>query len=77
MLEALMHDPRITSSLESVKIPTRVIWGHQDKIVPLECGELYSKAIKGSELVIINNCGHSPKTEQPVEFTKIALEFLS
>ena len=72
-----MHDPRLPALLERVKIPTRVVWGRQDKIVPLECGELYSKAIKGSELVIIDNCGHSPQIEKPAEFTKIALEFLS
>ena len=72
-----MHDPRLTSLLERVKIPTKVVWGREDKIVPLECGDLYSKAIKDAELVIIDNCGHSPQIEKPVEFTKIALEFLS
>jgi len=71
-----MHDPRLPALLERVIIPTRVDWGRQDKIAPLECGELYSKAIKGSELVIMDNRGHSPQIEKPVEFTKIALEFL-
>ena len=71
-----MHDPRLPSLLERVKTPTKIVWGRQDQIVPLECGELYQKAIRGSELEIIDNCGHSPQIEKPEEFTKIAIEFL-
>lgn len=71
-----MHDPRLPSLLERVKTSTKIVWGRQDRIVPLECGELYQKAIKGSQLEIIDNCGHSPQIEKPEEFTKIALEFL-
>ena len=72
-----MHDPRLTSLLERVTIPTKIVWGREDKLVPLECGELYSKAIKGSELAIIDNCGHSPQIEKPEEFAKLAIEFLT
>jgi pimeloyl-ACP methyl ester carboxylesterase len=72
-----MHDPRLPALLERVKIPTRIVWGRQDQLVPLECGELYQKAIKNSELVVIDNCGHAPQIERPTEFVKTALEFLS
>lgn len=72
-----LHDPRLPSLLERVKIPTRIVWGRQDRIVPLECGELYRQAIDGSELVVIDNCGHAPQIEKPDDFTRIALEFLS
>ena len=72
-----MHDPRLPALLERVKIPTRIVWGRQDQLVPLECGELYQKAIKSSELVVIDNCGHAPQIERPTDFVKTALEFLS
>jgi pimeloyl-ACP methyl ester carboxylesterase len=71
-----MHDPRLPSLLARVKIPTRIVWGRQDALVPLNCGELYHRAIPGSELVIIDNCGHVPQIEQPETFTKLALDFL-
>jgi pimeloyl-ACP methyl ester carboxylesterase len=45
--------------------------------VPLECGQLYHQAIPGSELVVIDNCGHVPQVEKPQEFVKAALDFLS
>jgi pimeloyl-ACP methyl ester carboxylesterase len=44
--------------------------------VPLECGRLYNKAIPGSELVVIDRCGHVPQMEKPEEFLRIALDFL-
>ena len=72
-----MYDPRLTSLLQRVKIPTRMVWGKNDQIVPLECGELYKEAISGSDLVVIDNCGHSPQVEKPDEFIKTALEFLA
>lgn len=71
-----MYDPRLPALLGRVKTPTRIVWGRQDQLVPLECGELYQKAIKGSELVIIDNCGHAPQIERPTDFIKTALEFL-
>ena len=72
-----MHDPRLSSLLQRVKMPTRMVWGRNDAIVPLECGELYKKAINGSDLVVIDNCGHSPEVEKPDEFIKAALDFLA
>ncbi|MEK7814396.1 MAG: alpha/beta hydrolase [Chloroflexota bacterium] len=71
-----MHDPRLSSLLSRVSIPTRIVWGRQDRLVPLECGQLYHQAIPGSELVVIDNCGHVPQVEKPQEFVKAALDFL-
>lgn len=72
-----MHDPRLTGLLARVKIPARMIWGREDRIVPVECGRLYQQAIPGSDLVVIENCGHSPQIEKPAEFLRAALEFLA
>ena len=72
-----MHDPRLTSLLQRVKVPARMVWGKNDAIVRVECGELYKQAINGSDLVVIDNCGHSPQVERPEEFIKTALDFLA
>ena len=71
-----MHDPRLPYLLKRVHIPTQIVWGKQDKIVPLECGEIYKDIIPGSDLTVIDNCGHAPQLEKPGEFVKIALDFL-
>ncbi len=72
-----MYDPRLPSLLGRAKCPTRIVWGREDRIVPLECGELYQQAIPGSDLVVIDNCGHAPQMEKPDEFVKTALDFLA
>ncbi len=43
----------------------------------LECAGLYQKAIPGSDLVVIEDCGHVPQVEKPDEFLRAALEFLA
>ena len=71
-----MHDPRLYGLLARVNIPTRIVWGREDRIVPLECGAIFKNIIKGSDLVVIDRCGHSPQAEKPDAFVKIALDFL-
>ena len=72
-----MYDLRLPGLLSRVSIPTRIVWGREDRLVPLECAELYQKAIPGSDLVVIENCGHLPQVENPDEFVRAALEFLA
>ncbi len=71
-----MHDPRLPSLLARVHIPTCIVWGRQDHIIPVECGELYRQAIPGAELVVLDNCGHMPQVEQPEAFVRLARQFL-
>ena len=72
-----MHDPSLPPLLERLSnFPTLIVWGRQDRIVPVECGELYRKAIAGSNLEIIDRCGHFPHLEKPVEFSKAISGFL-
>ena len=72
-----MYDPRLPGLLGRVNIPSRVVWGREDRLVPVECAELYHQALPKSDLVIIDNCGHSPQVEKPDEFVSVALEFLA
>ncbi len=72
-----MYDLRLPGLLSRVTIPTRIVWGREDQLVPLECAGLYQKAIPGSDLVVIENCGHVPQVEKRDEFVRAALEFLA
>ena len=72
-----MYDPRLTGLLPRIKNETLVLWGRQDAIVPLECGELYQAALPNATLRVMEDCGHSPQYEKPQEFVNIVLEFLN
>ncbi|MBI3328784.1 MAG: alpha/beta hydrolase [Nitrospinae bacterium] len=72
-----LHNPKLPAYLCGVKTPTLIVWGRQDAIIPLNCGELYHRALSNSTLHVIDGCGHSPAVEKPQEFLRAVLEFLS
>ncbi len=73
-----MHDPSLPPLLERLHdLPALIVWGRHDRIVPVECGELYCKAIAGSTLAVLDQCGHFPHLEKPAEFSRAISDFLA
>ena len=72
-----MHNPSLPFYLAKVNIPSLLIWGRQDAIIPVECGDLYHDALSNSTLKVIDNCGHLPQIEKPQEFQAAITQFLS
>jgi pimeloyl-ACP methyl ester carboxylesterase len=62
--------------LGGIHKPTLIVWGREDKLIPLNFAERFHKEITGSRLEVIDNCGHMPQVECPDEFTRMVLEFL-
>ena len=65
------------ASLASLRMPTLVVWGREDALVPLSIGERFEKGISGARLAVIDQCGHVPQLEKPAEFNKTLQEFLA
>jgi pimeloyl-ACP methyl ester carboxylesterase len=65
-LEGLKGHPN-PAKLSQIKIPTQIIWGDHDYIIPLESGKTLQGWIAGSRLSVIKDCGHLPQQEQPEE----------
>jgi pimeloyl-ACP methyl ester carboxylesterase len=61
---------------KTVRIPTLIIWGEQDEVVPLEGGRNFKRDIPDSVLVILPRCGHIPQEEEPLETRRLITEFL-
>ena len=55
----------VESEISSIAAPTLIIWGAEDELIPLEAGRKMNSLIKGSQLVIIEKCGHVPQEEMP------------
>lgn len=71
-----MYDRSLPALLPRLRAPTLVIWGRDDRIVPLECGQRYQRAIPGARLEILPECGNCPPLEKPDAFSKLVCEFL-
>ena len=59
-----MFNRRLEPLLTDVKIPTLIVWGDEDKVMPLECAELYSKALPNARLEVIEGAGHLVELEE-------------
>jgi pimeloyl-ACP methyl ester carboxylesterase len=62
-------------ALKRIRLPTLLIWGDQDELVPLAVGRKAKQAIPGARLVVLANVGHIPSLERPVEFARIVAAF--
>lgn len=65
-----------TAGYGSISVPTLIIWGRQDPIVPLSVGERLARTIPGSRLEVVEDCGHCPQEERPEETVRLMREFL-
>jgi pimeloyl-ACP methyl ester carboxylesterase len=54
-----------------------VISGAEDQIVPVENSLRLAEDIAGAQLVVIENCGHLPQEECPLEFLSAIDQFLT
>jgi pimeloyl-ACP methyl ester carboxylesterase len=63
-------------SAASVRVPTLIVWGVQDQILPVEYAPVAERTIPGSRLQIYDPCGHFPMLERAEEFNALLLGFL-
>jgi 4,5:9,10-diseco-3-hydroxy-5,9,17-trioxoandrosta-1(10),2-diene-4-oate hydrolase len=62
--------------LPRLQMPTLIMWGIEDRVIPLwHAGAAVSRLEKGA-LELIPNCGHLPHVEQPKRFVSILEDFL-
>ena len=76
-LIALAERSETCSTLNEIGIPTLIICGREDVVTPLTQSEMMHEAIKGSILHVIDTAGHVSNLEQPQEFNKHLLDFLT
>ncbi len=58
-------------------IPTLIIWGMHDNVIPTQHSQIFREAIKGSTVNIIPSTGHAPFTEKPALVCEYIHKFLS
>jgi pimeloyl-ACP methyl ester carboxylesterase len=67
---------RLDERMRSIKAPTLVVWGKQDKLLPIASGERYAAGIAGAKMVSFEKCGHVPAVEKTEEFLAAVMPFL-
>jgi pimeloyl-ACP methyl ester carboxylesterase len=62
--------------IERVTQPALVVWGRQDRLVPLRRSQTLLRRIPHARLQVLERCGHLPMLEQPGAFNRVVTEFL-
>jgi pimeloyl-ACP methyl ester carboxylesterase len=58
------------------RIPTLIIWGRQDRLIPLHYFQAFHEAIPSSSVVIVEDAGHAPFAEKPAVVCELLHRFL-
>ena len=83
---ALLHTVRqcipenadeLFAQLSTLDIPTFILWGREDRVIPLRVGQLLHQLIPNSTLEVIERCGHVPQEEKPDETISRISRFLT
>ena len=76
-LEAMMARVDSTDTLSTIDVPTLVIVGAEDVLIPRTDADILHDAIRGSRLEVIENAGHVSNLERPAAFNHVLSEFLA
>ena len=72
-----MYNRSLEWLLQRVNVPTLVVWGAEDRIIPVDAGRRIHEAIPRSSLEVIPECGHLPHVEKADEFASMVLRHLA
>jgi pimeloyl-ACP methyl ester carboxylesterase len=62
--------------IPELKLPTLVVWGGRDRLIPPDAAESFHRDIAGSVLAIFDDLGHAPEEEDPVRTAAAVEQFL-
>ncbi len=63
--------------LPDVKVPTLIIWGEKDSIIPVRDAHEFERLIADSRKLVMKDTGHIPMAERPEAFNDVLVEFLA
>ena len=76
LLRARTQEPLDTAPLRQLRVATLILWGAQDRWVPVADAFLFQNDIKGATVEIFEKLGHDPMEEDPVATSAVVAAFL-
>ncbi len=67
----------LISAVTTITLPTLILWGREDKVIPLKVGERLHQLLPNSTLEVIEHCGHIPQEEKPDETIALISKFMT
>jgi pimeloyl-ACP methyl ester carboxylesterase len=74
-LALISAETAFENKLPDISVPTLILFGAHDKVVPLENAELLAKQIRGSQILILPDAGHFFPIEVPETASQVVISF--
>ena len=71
-----LYNPHLAKWLHRISVPTLLIWGDDDKVIPPGYGPAFRDLIPGSRLEVFAECGHIPHTEYTEKWVETVAGFM-
>jgi pimeloyl-ACP methyl ester carboxylesterase len=71
-----LHDPKLPDRLHRITAPTLIMWGAQDRMLPVGYADRWAELLPKAELAIVGDAGHLPLVEQPAAALAVLRTFL-
>ena len=69
--EPRLHDPFLPKWLHRIDVPVKIIWGREDRILPVAFAEEFKRLMPKAQIHVVDNAGHLPHAEKPDQFVEI------
>lgn len=69
------YNPHLAKWLHRIDVPTHIVWGREDKLIPVAYADALAKLIPGAKSTVIPDCGHLPQAEKTDEYVGMITEF--
>jgi len=69
-------DEILLTKINELKVPVLILWGRNDRILPVNAGKYLHSKIKTSTLIVLDGVGHVPHWENPELFNRLVADFL-
>jgi 4,5:9,10-diseco-3-hydroxy-5,9,17-trioxoandrosta-1(10),2-diene-4-oate hydrolase len=70
-------DYAVRERLPEIACPTLIVWGEDDKVIPVADASVFEELIPNSRKVIFKDTGHVAMLERPVSFNRLLADFMS
>jgi len=71
-----LYNPRLRNWLQRVRVPTSLIWGREDCVIPLGYATAFQELLPNASLTVIEECGHLPHLEKEGAFVGALVDFI-
>jgi len=75
-LRATGRDPDLEARMRQLEVPTLVLWGTLDRLIPSEMGRIYKELMPNCHLVLVYDAGHLIDAERPEACAEVIGDFL-